>query len=72
VLVGTFYEKAFFDFKKECNVILVGIVKNQGERKFLKNPESSVKIEAGDLLVMMMDGKGKEKIKKQYRINDEV
>lgn len=72
VLVGTFYEKAFFDFKKGCNVILVGIVKNQGERKFLKNPESSVKIEAGDLLVMMMDGKGKEKIKKQYRISEEV
>lgn len=72
VLVGTFYEKAFFDFKKECNVILVGIVKNQGERKFLKNPESSVKIEAGDFLVMMMDGNGKEKMKKQYRISEEV
>jgi len=72
VLVGTFYEKAFFDLKKECNIILVGIVKNQGERRFLKNPESSVKIEAGDFLIMMMDGKGKEKIKKHYRISEEI
>jgi voltage-gated potassium channel len=71
VFVNTFYEKAFFDLKKDCNIILVGIVKiNNGEKKFLKNPESSIKIEAGDQLVMMMDGSGKSKLKKVYQINE--
>lgn len=70
VFVDTFYEKAFFDLKKNCNVILIGIVKMGAEKKFLKNPESSVKIEMGDQLVIMMDGKGKEALKKQYRITE--
>ncbi len=68
VFVDTFYEKAFFDLKKNCNVILIGIVKAGGQKKFLKNPESSVKIEAGDQLVIMMDGKGRQALKMQYRI----
>ena len=43
--VDTFYEKAFFDLKKTCNVILIGIVKENGQgRKFHKNPDSSIKI----------------------------
>lgn len=71
LLADTFYEKTFYDLKKNCNVILVGIVKvNEGGRKFLKNPESSVKVEAGDFLVMMMDGKGKDRIKKQYQLQE--
>jgi hypothetical protein len=40
------------------------------ERKFIKNPDGSVKIEAGDYLVMMMDGKGKDALKKQFRIHE--
>ena len=41
--IDTFYEKAFFDLKKTCNIILIGIVKvNHEGRKFHKNPESSV------------------------------
>jgi voltage-gated potassium channel len=69
--VGTFYDKAFFDLKKTCNVILIGIVKRiAGEKKFIKNPDGSLTIEAGDHLVMMMDGKGKEALKKQFRIQE--
>ncbi|MBL7872193.1 MAG: potassium channel protein [Cyclobacteriaceae bacterium] len=68
--VDTFYEKAFFDLKKNCNVILIGIVKMGKGKKLLKNPESSVKIEMGDQLVIMMDGKGREALKKQYRITE--
>jgi len=69
--VGSYYDKVFFDLKKGCNVILVGIVKVTGdEHKFMKNPEGSVKIDAGDYLVMMMDGKGREALKKQYRISE--
>lgn len=69
--IGVFYEKAFFDLKKTCNVILVGIVKVSTEgRKFLKNPDESVKIEASDYLVIMMDGKGSEKLKKYFQITE--
>jgi len=71
-LVGTFYDKAFFDLKKACNVILIGMVKMNGaERKFIKNPEGSLKIDADDYLVMMMDGKGKAALKKQFGIREQ-
>lgn len=71
-LVGSFYEKAFFDLKKTCNVILIGMVKMNGtDRKFIKNPEGSVRIEADDHLVMMMDGKGKAALKKQFGIKEQ-
>lgn len=70
-LVGVYYDKAFFDLKKTCNVILIGIVKMQGaERRFIKNPEGSLKIEADDYLVMMMDGKGKTALKKQFGLKE--
>lgn len=69
--IGSYYEKAFFDLKKTCNVILIGIVKVSKEgRKFLKNPDESVKIEASDYLVIMMDGKGSEKLKKYFQITE--
>jgi voltage-gated potassium channel len=67
----TFYEKAFFDLKKTCNVILIGIVKVNGEgRKFHKNPDSSVKIDVNDYLVIMADGKGMEMLKKYFQITE--
>ena len=69
--VHTFYEKAFFDLKKACNVILIGIVKVDAEgRKFHKNPENSLKIEVNDYLVIMMDGRGTDKLKKYFQITE--
>jgi voltage-gated potassium channel len=69
--IGAYYEKAFFDLKKSCNVILVGIVKNEdGNRKFIKNPEGSVKIDLDDYLIMMMDGKGYDKLAKLFQIKE--
>ena len=60
--LGMYYEKTFFDLKKSCNVILIGLVKTvNGHRKLLKNPEGSLTIELGDYLVMMMDGKGEDR-----------
>jgi len=51
---NTPYDKAFFDLKRDCNVVLIGLVKMQnGQRKLLKNPEGAVNIEAGDYLMMM-------------------
>ena len=71
--IGIFYEKAFFDLKKTCNVVLIGLVKKiDGERKLIKNPEGALKIETGDYLVMMMDGKGEERLRKQFHITEGV
>jgi voltage-gated potassium channel len=71
--VGSFYDKAYFDLKKTCNVVLVGLVKlKDGKRQFMKNPEGAVLIEEGDYLVMMMDGNARTKLKKQFRIHEEV
>jgi voltage-gated potassium channel len=70
---GIPYEKSFFDLKQTCNVILIGLVKIiNGERKMLKNPEGSIRIEAGDYLVMMMDGKGESKLKRHFHIQEGV
>jgi voltage-gated potassium channel len=69
--IDTFYDKAFFDLKKSCNVVLIGIVKVTADnRQFLKNPEGTVKIELNDYLVMMMDGRGSEKLKKYFQISE--
>jgi voltage-gated potassium channel len=73
VFVNTPYDKAFFELKRDCNVILIGIVKNQnGERKLLKNPEGSIKIESGDYLMMMMDRRGHAKLSKLFRIEEGI
>jgi len=73
VFVNTPYDKAFFDLKKDCNVVLIGLVKREnGQRKLLKNPEGNVRIETGDYLVMMMDGKGRNKLSKLFHIEEGI
>jgi voltage-gated potassium channel len=70
---NTPYDKAFFDLKRDCNVVLIGLVKMQhGQRKLLKNPEGSVKIEPGDYLMMMMDGRGRSKLSKLFQIEEGI
>jgi voltage-gated potassium channel len=70
---NVFYEKAFFDLKKSCNVVLIGLVKvKNGERTLLKNPEGSVKIEPGDYVIIMMDRKGELRLRKQFHIEEGV
>lgn len=72
-LKGMYYETAFFDLKKQCNVILIGIVKvKDGQHKLTKNPESNVTIEAGDYLLMLMNRKGQEKLKRVFHIEEGV
>lgn len=72
-LRGMYYETAFFDIKKQCNVILIGIVKvKDGKHNLMKNPESSVTIEAGDYLLMLMNGKGQERLKRVFHIEEGV
>ncbi len=70
---NTPYDKAFFDLKRDCNVVLIGLVKIQnGVRRLFKNPEGNIKIEAGDYLLMMMDGKGRNKLSKLFHIEEGI
>ena len=68
---GIPYEKAFFDVKKQCNVVLLGIVKvKDGRHELVKNPEGDVKIEIGDYLLMLMNGKGQDRLKRVFQITE--
>ncbi|MBI1766928.1 MAG: NAD-binding protein [Bacteroidetes bacterium] len=73
IYANTPYNKAFFDLKKDCNVVLIGLVKHvNGVRKLMKNPEGDVRIETGDYLLMMMDGKGRDKLSKLFHIEEGI
>ncbi len=70
---GVFYDKAFFDLKKENNVVLLGIVKvSEGKRKMIKNPEGSIIIEEGDYLILLMDRKGQQKINRMFKVDEGI
>ncbi|GHN00769.1 NAD-binding component of Kef-type K+ transport system [Cytophagales bacterium WSM2-2] len=70
---NTPYDKAFFELKRDCNVVLIGLVKQaNGQRRLLKNPEGSIKIEPGDYLLMMMDGKGWDRLRKIFRVEEGI
>ncbi len=67
------YEKAFSDLKKQCNVVLIGIVKVvDGKRTMHKNPETNLTIEDGDYLLMLMDRKGQDRLKRVFHIEEGV
>jgi voltage-gated potassium channel len=71
--LGHFYDKTFFDLKKTCNVILIGIVKVEGGLRTLhKNPESTLTVSEGDYLILLMDRKGQERLKKLFHIGEGV
>ncbi|MDZ4715377.1 MAG: NAD-binding protein [Cytophagales bacterium] len=72
-LIGMPYEKAFFDLKMKSNVVLFGLVRvTDDKRKLYKNPEGNLTIENGDYLVMLMDGKGRERLKRIFQIEEGV
>lgn len=67
VFLGKDYTDVFYDLKKECNAILVGMVKKTDEgRKLLKNPEGSVPLELGDYLLMIANQKAERKVVKLF------
>lgn len=69
----TFYEKAFFELKKDYNVILIGIVKMiDGQKKLIKNPSVSVTISVGDYLLLLLDRKGELRLKKLFHIEEGI
>jgi voltage-gated potassium channel len=66
-----YYGKIFYDLKKECNCILIGIVKDQdGKRNLMKNPEDSVKVEENDYLIMIMNRKAVKKLTKMFNTEE--
>jgi len=72
-LINMPYEKAFLDLKKQCNVILIGIVKvANGKRTMYKNPETNIMISNGDYLLMLMDRKGQDRLKRVFHIEEGV
>ncbi len=71
--IGVPYDKAFFDLKKQCNVVLIGIVKiDQDKRTLLKNPAGDIKIEKGNYLMVLIDGNGQGKLKRLFHTEEGV
>ncbi len=68
---GMFYDKIFYDIKKECNAILVGIVQcSNGEKELLKNPEHSVTVTENDYLLMLVNGKAEKLVDKMFGVKE--
>lgn len=66
-----YYDKVFYDMKKEFNVVLIGIVKvDKGKRTLMKNPEESVKINVGDYLIMITNKKSVKKLQKFFNVEE--
>ncbi len=71
--LGMPYEKVFFDLKKQCNVVLIGLVRsNEGKRVLYKNPEGGMAIQQNDYLLMLMDRKGQDRLKRVFNIVEGV
>ncbi len=66
--LGQYYTKLYHDIKKECNAILVGIVKvgENKKRTLLKNPEGSITVNEGDYLILISNQKTERQIVKLF------
>ncbi len=72
--LGQNYNDAFFDIKKKYNSILLGISKEKGngKRELIKNPDHEVRIEKGDFLVIITNGKNTPGINKAFATEEGV
>ena len=69
--VGMMYEKVFYDIKRACNAVMVGIVKVEGAtRKLYKNPEGDILVEENDYLLLLVNGLGEKKLTKLFRTTE--
>lgn len=66
------YQAVFYDIKKRFNCILMGISKYErgGKRKLLKNPTGEINIEMGDYLILLLNKKSYEVIKKVFDMEE--
>lgn len=68
---GQFYDKVFYDIKKDFNAVLIGIVKvENGKRILRKNPEETLKINGGDYLIMITNKHSVKKLKKFFNVEE--
>lgn len=71
--LNQWYDDVFFDLKKKYNTILIGVSKiYKEERTLIKNPEEPVKIEKGDYLLIICNGKYESKITEIFGIEEGV
>lgn len=65
------YEKAFFELKKKCNVVLVGFVRQEGDRRLLyKNPEDDIRLQEGDDVLLLCNQDGLERLHRLFRLRE--
>ena len=65
------YNKVFYDIKKACNAVLVGIVKcEENKRTLLKNPEGDVTIEEKDYLLLLVNGLGEKNLTRLFHTKE--
>lgn len=69
--VGMPYEKVFFDLKRACNAVLVGIVKcKENNRTLIKNPEHDVVVEETDYLLLLVNGLGEKNLNQLFHTKE--
>jgi voltage-gated potassium channel len=68
---GMYYEKIFYDIKKECNAILVGLVQcEDGGKKLIKNPDTPITVTTDDYLLMLINGKTEKLVDKMFQVKE--
>ncbi|MBC6399881.1 MAG: potassium channel protein [Ekhidna sp.] len=69
---GKAYQEVFFDLKKRYNSILIGITKRDkyGHKKLIKNPLGDLKINVGDYLIIILNGKAYKLLKKTFGVEE--
>jgi len=69
--IGMDYEKVFYDIKRACNAVLVGIVKcDEKQRVLYKNPSQRIKIEKEDYLLLLVNGFGEKKLNRLFQTKE--
>lgn len=66
------YEEVFFNLKMKYNGVLIGIskIKKNGERELIKNPSFDLKINLGDYLIIILNGRAHQQITKIFNIEE--
>jgi len=65
------YGEAFMDLRKKYNCVLIGLSKTtDGKTKLYKNPEDSLKIELGNHLILIMNGKALKQLTKIFQVQE--
>jgi voltage-gated potassium channel len=68
---GQTYGKAFYDFKKNANAVLIGISKvNENVRKLYKNPPDDFPIETGDFMIFLLNGAAAKRIEEVFKVEE--